>query len=160
MKPVQFNDSKASEGKDPRKNVILYVEDDDENWQTTDLWLCGKYNVVRAKDAQEFVQLVHTYQSNLLAILMDIQLHGSALNGLELTRLLRGELPRDNLAEELASAPILKRIPIIVMTAYAGTYSEKQIKEAGADTLLTKPVDFEKLLHLLTKLFISKTLKE
>jgi len=159
MKPVQFSDTKPWEGKEGRKNVILYVEDDEENWKTTDLWLSGKFNLVRAKDAQEFGLLVRTYQSNLLAILMDIQLHGSQLNGLELTRLVRGTFPRETLTEELARVPVLKRVPIIMVTAYAAVYSPQEITEAGADTLITKPVEFEKLVGLLTKLIIDRTLK-
>ncbi len=159
LKPVQFSDSVVGAGEAVRKNVILYVEDDDENWKTTDLWLAGKFSLIRARDAKEFGSLLlRTYQNNLLAVLMDIQLHGSQLNGLELTRLLRGTYPRDALGEELLTVPVLKRVPIIVVTAYGSVYSQKEIAAAGADTLLTKPVDFEKLLGLLTKLISDKIL--
>ncbi len=123
---------------------ILYVEDEDENWELAQLWLEDRYELVRACDAESTCRAVKAAGPALHAILMDIQLAGSALDGIQLTRLLRGSLPRDGLPEYAREVPVLQ-IPIFFVTAYGGRYQERELREAGGTRLMPKPVDFDQL---------------
>jgi CheY-like chemotaxis protein len=127
---------------------ILYVEDEDENWELAQLWLEGRYELVRAVDAQSTCAAVKAANGTLRAILMDIQLAGSSLDGIELTRLLRGSLPRDGLPPYARDVPVV-RAPIYFVTAYGGRYQERELREAGGTRLLPKPVDFDALCQAL-----------
>lgn len=73
-------------------------------------------------------------------ILMDIRM--PVLNGLESTRIIR-KMEKDN-----GFAPI----PIVALTAQATTEFEKKCKEAGMNDYLTKPIPFNKLVSIISKL--------
>lgn len=130
----------------PRERLprILYVEDEDENWELAQLWLEDRYELVRAADAESTCRAVKALGPKLHAILMDIQLAGSALDGIQLTRLLRGSLPREGLPEYARDVPVVQA-PIFFVTAYGGRYHERELREAGGTRLMPKPVDFEEL---------------
>lgn len=128
----------------PRLPLILYVEDEDENWELAQLWLEGRYQLVRAIDAESTCRQVRAHFDSLRAILMDIQLSGSALDGIQLTRLLRGQLPQDGLPPYARGLPPV-RVPIFFVTAYGGRYQERELREAGGTRLMPKPVDFDQL---------------
>ena len=133
------------------KGLILYVEDEDENWMVAELLLRRSYNLLRARDDREACALVTEKRGDIDAILMDIQLSGSLLDGLKLTRLLRGRLG----ASEMPSyAQVVRRInvPIIVVTAYGSRYTEADLIAAGGDAMLPKPVDFVQLTSTLSRL--------
>ena len=124
--------------------LILYVEDDDENWNVAELRLLGSYQLLRAADAEQACKLVREHGSNLSAILMDIELRGSDLNGVELTELFRGKaLPR-SLPSYARNFPIVTR-PIIFVTAHGARYSDVELMLFGADKVIAKPVDFSAL---------------
>jgi len=123
---------------------VLYVEDEDENFDVTQLRLGQKYNLVRARNAEEACRAVAAYGPRLMAILMDIQLSGSLLDGIQLTQLLRGRLDRGELPPWASAAPITQ-VPILFVTAYGARYSERELQEAGGNFVMFKPVDFLKL---------------
>ncbi|MRI91368.1 response regulator [Aggregicoccus sp. 17bor-14] len=125
---------------------ILYVEDEDENWELAQLWLEERFELVRAKDAESTCRAVRQAAGALRAVLMDIQLAGSALDGIQLTRLLRGALPREQLPPYALDLPRVDA-PIFFVTAYGGRYRESELREAGGTRLLPKPVDFEALVR-------------
>ena len=60
---------------------VLYVEDEDTNWNVTELHLRGKYNLSRARDSQETFEILSKERFDL--ILLDIQLSGSEYDGIE-----------------------------------------------------------------------------
>lgn len=139
MKPKSV--SNPGPAKEAKK--VLYVEDEDENWEVAELLLKKKYQLTRARDAREACAAVQALP-DLFAVLMDIQLSGSELDGIQLTRLFRGTLPAENRPSYALSLPVLT-IPIIFVTAYGARYSETSLIEAGGNLLVTKPVDFTKL---------------
>lgn len=133
------------------KGIILYVEDEDENWAVAELLLRRSYNLLRARDDRETCAFVVEKRNDIEAILMDIQLTGSLLDGLKLTRLLRGKLG----ASEMPSyAQTVRKIdvPIIFVTAYGSRYTESDLIAAGGDAMLPKPVDFVQLTSTLARL--------
>lgn len=137
--------------KPPALRRVLYVEDEDENWELAQLWLEGRYELLRARDAQSTCDVVRAAGNTLHAILMDIQLSGSALDGIQLTRLLRGKLPPSELPAVVGEVPVVQ-VPIFFVTAYGGRYQESELRAAGGDRLLPKPVDFDSLCAVLDSL--------
>ncbi len=127
---------------------ILYVEDEDMNWEVAEHALRSRYKLTRARNAHEAFAAVT--KDRFDAILMDIQLKGSSLDGIEITRVLKGlpiAKPKDN-----AVAPL--QTPIIFVTAFASLYSKDTLQASGGAEVLTKPVDFATLSLTLTRLMM------
>jgi CheY-like chemotaxis protein len=132
---------------DAAKPLLLYVEDEEENWHITQVRLRDRYHLVRAPDDQEACRLAHAVGSKLYAILMDIQLKGSKLDGIQLCRLFKGKMTpeqRRELPPYAQGVPELQA-PLFFVTAYGARYQEEELKAAGATWLITKPVDFVRL---------------
>ncbi len=128
--------------------TILYVEDDDTNWEITEIALSQKFKLVRASnDEQAFKRI----QENAFAvILMDIQLAGSDLNGIQITKHLKN-IDCEALSDENGELD-LKDTPIIFVTSYGGHYTKQELVAAGGDDLVTKPVDFKRLGSAIARL--------
>lgn len=134
----------------PRRR-ILYVEDDVDIWQVTKYKLRAKYDLVHAATDREACQLLTDQGETFHAVLMDIELKGSALNGLQLVKLLRGQLP-ENEQPEYARSVAASQVPVIMLSAYVGAYKEEELLAVGANRALSKPVDFVDLTMTLTEL--------
>ena len=137
----------APEARDAAKPMLLYVEDEEENWHVTQMRLRDRYHLVRAADDQEACRLAREVGHKLYAVLMDIQLKGSKLDGIQLCRLFKGKLPpeqRRDLPPYAVDIPELAA-PLFFVTAYGARYQEDELKAAGATWLITKPVDFVRL---------------
>ena len=132
------------------KQKILYVEDEDTNWDVTQLSLRERYSLTRAATSEEAFELLSHKKFDL--ILMDIQLSGSELNGIEITRILRG-LNRSNVPTFAQNADC-QGARIIFVTAYSARYSKTELMEAGGDDLITKPVDFTRLSLAISRLLV------
>ncbi len=144
----------GGEGREVRaRKKILYVEDEDSNWMVAELRLGQRYQLLRARSAEEACKAICA-QPDLDAILMDIQLKGSELDGLQLTRLLRGTLPKQNLPEYAKACPTLTT-PIIFITAYESRYNEASLLSAGGSFVVYKPVEFVKLTTGLNNLILN-----
>lgn len=126
------------------RELLLYVEDDDENWDVAEYRLAALYDIVRAKDAEQACALLREHGAALHAILMDIELRGSDLNGIELTALFRGKRPRADLPRYTGELPTVTR-PIIFVTAHGARYTDVELMLFGADSVIAKPVDFAAL---------------
>lgn len=139
MKPI--SSTKAAPTQLP---VVLYVEDEDDNWNVTELRLGKRYRLLRAQNAQEACDVIRRMGTQLTAVLMDIQLQGSQLDGVQLTQLFRGK------SQGVALPPYAQGItpltvPIVFVTAYGNRYPEDQLLAAGGNAVVPKPVDFLKL---------------
>lgn len=131
----------------PRKgsrDTILYVEDDDENWDVADLRLAETYDMLRAKGSREACELMRERHNSIDVVLMDIELRGSELNGIELTELFRGKKLRRSVPYYAESLPLVSK-PIIFVTAHGARYSDVELMLFGADKVISKPVNFNQL---------------
>lgn len=141
-----------------RKELLLYVEDDDDNWEVAELRLSKSYDMIRAATDAQACQLIRQRRSDIDLILMDIELRGSELNGVELTELLRGNrLPQRTFLPAYARdlPPISK--PVVYVTAHGARYTNVQLMLSGADKVISKPVNFAELRQALSELLQDRT---
>ncbi len=134
---------------------MLYVEDDDTNWDVTVLRLKNKYRLHRAKNAVEACAQVRTLHGSLSAVLMDIQLQGSELDGVQLTRLFKGLPLGFKLPAYAQNLPSLVKVPILFVTANGERYEKGSLLQSGGAMVLPKPVDFLKLTVALNELMLA-----
>ena len=133
---------------------LLYVEDNDDNWEVVKLRLSRSYSLERAANDRAACEALAN-PDNFYAVLMDIELGGSRLNGIQLTRLLRGTLP-DHEKPEYARSVTQSNVPVIMVTAYGAAYKEADLSAAGADSVMYKPVDFTRLSLSLANLYLNR----
>ena len=150
MALTRFNPvPKPSKQKD-NKQHILYVEDEDMNWEVTHLSLRDKFSLTRAASAEEAFALLGQQKFDL--ILMDIQLSGSSLNGIEITQILKGMAAQAT--PSFARGADCQGARIIFVTAYSARYTKDELMQAGGDDLITKPVDFTRLSLAISRLLV------
>ncbi len=124
-------------------NVILIVEDDQQNLKLfRDLLQIKGYHTLEAVNGQQGVELAKSKKPDL--ILMDVQM--PVMNGLEATKILKADDDTND-------------IPIISLTAYAMKGDKENIREAGFDGYITKPVDLKEFLTTIAK-YCSERLKQ
>ncbi len=133
-----------------QRPLVLYVEDNPENRHTAKLNLERKYNLIFAINDREACEMLIRHGDRLALILMDIELQDSTLNGMELSRLVRGTLDKKGQVPYAKHVPVLKT-PIIFVTAYSNVYQKTQILLSGGDDIIDKPVDFLTLEMTMTK---------
>lgn len=109
---------------------ILVAEDTDSNFALVSILLKREYNIVRARNGKEAIQLYSEEQPDL--ILMDIQM--PVLNGLEATVAIRDLDPV---------------IPIIALTAFAFDSDKMKFMNVGGSGYLSKPIDSEELKKMI-----------
>lgn len=126
------------------KPRVLYVEDDPQNVEVAQLRLGKRYELLVATDDRSAIKALRENADSLAAVLMDVELQGSTLDGVKLTRLLRGTLPEAQTPDYARNMPRVKA-PIFIVTAYVGQYPMQHMLDAGADHFFSKPVDFVKL---------------
>ncbi|MFM6950847.1 MAG: response regulator [Novosphingobium sp.] len=103
---------------------ILVVEDNDLNRKLfCDVLKSQGYAVEPCADGLEALGKARDFVPNL--IIMDIQLPN--VSGLELI-------------EAAKADAVLRSIPVLAVTAYAGKGDEERIRDAGAEGYLAKPV--------------------
>lgn len=127
-----------------RQPVVLYVEDEDDNWNVTELRLSAKFQLLHARSDQEAIALVRKLGNTIHAVLMDIQLQGSGLDGIQLTKLFCGRYEGPPLPAYAKDCPVIDA-PVLFVTAYGARYTEEELKRAGAMAMVSKPVDFVQL---------------
>lgn len=139
-----------------RRELLLYVEDDESNWHVAELRLSQGYQLLRAATAEEACRALQQRGSELSAILMDIELRGSELNGMELTKLIRGRRAELQVPPYAKEVPTLPHTPIIFVTAHGAKYSDAHLMLAGGNKVISKPVDFGALSIALTQLHLAR----
>ena len=142
----------------PRKELVLYVEDDDDNWEVAELRLSNDFDLIRASNDEEACRLLRERRGEIDMVLMDIELRGSQLNGVELTELLRGnELRRRSAIPSYArDLPLLSK-PVVYLTAHGAHYTNAELRLSGADKVISKPIDFVDLSLALSELSQERT---
>lgn len=119
----------------PDKYTILIAEDNDSNYLLMESVLLGKYNLVRACNGEEAVQLAGKINPDL--ILMDIKME--KMDGIEATRIIHRLMPD---------------IPVVMQTAHAFDYDRRAAQEAGCSDFVVKPI-----LPMTLKRVVGKYLK-
>jgi CheY-like chemotaxis protein len=130
--------------------VVLYVEDEAPNREVATFRLRDRCELYCADSSRSACALVRQLGGRLNAVLMDIQLRGSDLDGIALTKLIRGGLRPKDRPPYAAGMPIVT-VPIFFMTAYGDRYSEKELLDAGGTQVLHKPVDFVALMGAMAR---------
>lgn len=103
---------------------ILVVEDNDLNRKLfCDVLVSQGFAVEPVADGRDALEKARNFVPNL--VIMDIQLPN--VSGLDLI-------------EAAKQDPVLRAIPVLAVTAYAGKGDEERIREAGAEGYLAKPV--------------------
>jgi CheY-like chemotaxis protein len=129
----------ATTSKDAIAPLILLVEDNEANIQTFIAYLSAyEYRVILAKNGEEGVAMAKEHQPDI--ILMDIQM--PVMDGLQATRLIRAD-------------PKLAKVPIIALTARAMQGDQERCIEEGANQYLSKPVELEELVGMISQFLLS-----
>ena len=116
-------------------NLVLIVEDEDLNYLYLEKLLkFTKIKIVRAKTGIEAVEYIKN-NKNTDIILMDIKL--PEMDGVTATKEIR---------------KISSEIPIIAQTAFAMKGDKDEFIEAGCNDYISKPINAEKLIELMSKL--------
>ena len=116
--------------------TVLVVEDTEDNrFMMRRLLEMTGYRVVEALNGDEAVKLAASELPNL--ILMDLSL--PVIDGLAATRLIR-------------KLPNLQSTPIIAVSAHDTCDFQSEAIDAGCNTYVTKPIDFNELEQLIAKL--------
>lgn len=114
------------------KRRVLVAEDLDSNFMLIDIILSKRYDIARAVNGQEAVELYRSFRPE--AIIMDIKM--PVMNGLDATKTIR----------ELDTI-----IPIIALTANAFESDQLEARETGCNEVITKPVKSSILQMVLEK---------
>jgi CheY-like chemotaxis protein len=141
----------------PAKPLLLYVEDDDDNWAVARMRLTDRYDITRASNAREACDILARRGPEFTAILMDIELQGSEINGIQLTEFLRGA-SRATAPSYLAGVPVLHATTIIFVTAHGAAFEGGQLEKAGGDRVIGKPVDFKALNLAITQTHLDRVM--
>ncbi|MGD2088596.1 MAG: two-component regulator propeller domain-containing protein [Candidatus Aminicenantes bacterium] len=118
------------------KNTLILVADDKESNRQ----LLAEYlsypgiAVIDAENGKIAVEMTRLYRPNL--VLMDLKM--PVMDGIEATRILKADKE-------------LKNIPIIIITASAIKEQEPEVKKAGGDAYLDKPVSRTQLMAQLKR---------
>ena len=117
------------------KKVILIIEDEPMNLKLVrDLLQASEYLTLEAIDGAEGVELARTHKPDL--ILMDILM--PVMNGFRATKILKADAETKN-------------IPIIALTSYAMKKDKENIREAGCNGYISKPIDTRGFLKKVTE---------
>jgi two-component system, cell cycle response regulator DivK len=118
--------------------TVLLVEDTEDNrFMMRRLLEMTGYRVVEAMNGEEAVRLAETELPGV--ILMDLSL--PVIDGLAATRLIR-KLPKCN------------QTPIIAVSAHDSSDFQSDALQAGCNSYITKPIDFNELEELIAKMLV------
>lgn len=118
-----------------KEKLILLIDDDSRNIFALSAVLKSKgFNTIAAQGMQDAFGILESNKAISL-ILMDMMMPD--MDGYEA-------------AAKLKRSELFQHIPIIAVTAQAMPGDRQRSLNAGADDYLSKPVDIDQLLHLLS----------
>jgi two-component system cell cycle response regulator DivK len=121
--------------KDEPVRVLLVEDTEDNRFMMRRLLEMSGYSVFEATNGEEAVKVARAKSPRL--ILMDLSL--PVIDGLAATRLIR-------------QLPACKRTPIIAVSAHDSSDFQVEAIEAGCNSYITKPIDFNELEELIAQL--------
>ena len=109
------------------------------------------------RTAEQACRIVRERHEEIDCILMDIELAGSELNGVELTEVLRGNGARLPFSPPTYAAklPYYSR-PVIYLTAHGKRYTRVHLMLTGAEQVVEKPISFTVLRELLEQVMLER----
>ena len=122
-------------GQNEEVTVLLVEDTEDNRFMMRRLLEMSGYRVVEATNGEEAVRVAEAECSGL--ILMDLSL--PMIDGLAATRLIR-------------KLPNLKSTPIIAVSAHDTSDFQSEAIQAGCNSYVTKPIDFNELGELISQL--------
>src|SRR4030095_16534014 len=125
--------------KDQPVTVLLVEDTEDNRFMMRRLLEMTGYRVVEAMNGEEAVRIAQSEAPHL--ILMDLSL--PVIDGLAATRLIR-------------KLPAFESTPIIAVSAHDTSDFQSEAMQAGCNTYVTKPIDFNELEQLIAKLLKSR----
>ena len=115
--------------------MVMVVDDSDDLRELICILLRGKgYRVVEAVNGEEAVELAPRTQPGL--ILMDLSM--PVMDGYEATR-------------RIKALPGCGGIPVVAVSAFCDSRSEHKALEAGCVECVSKPIDFGKIVNLVSR---------
>ncbi len=115
---------------------VLVVEDNELNLKLfCDVLRSQGHEVEGVRDARLALERATLFAPDI--IVLDIQM--PYVSGLDLIAAIRRDV-------------VLRRIPVMAVTAYAGKGDEDRIREAGADSFVSKPVALRGFLDAINQL--------
>ena len=121
--------------------TVLLVEDTEDNrFMMRRLLEMTGYRVIEAMNGEEAVKLAQSETPQL--ILMDLSL--PVIDGLAATRLIR-------------KLPEFKSTPIIAVSAHDSSDFQFEAIQAGCNSYITKPIDFNELEELIAELLATQS---
>lgn len=120
---------------DEQATVLLVEDTEDNRFMMRRLLEMAGYQVVEATNGEEAVKVARAESPRV--ILMDLSL--PIIDGLAATRLIR-------------KLPDCERTPIIAVSAHDSSDFQLEAMEAGCNSYITKPIDFNELEELILQL--------
>lgn len=115
-----------------KKPTILVAEDEEANFLLLEMWLKKYCHLIHANDGHETVSIFEAKNKDIDLILMDIKM--PYVNGIEATK----EIRKAN-----------EKIPIIAQTAFIMDDEKEEIRNAGCNEIISKPIQREEFKKLL-----------
>ena len=129
--------------------LVLYVDVEDTSFDETSERLRRAYKLVRAQKDRDACEAIRENHEDLVAVVLDVDMPGSILDGILLTRILRGRVPAMGVPPFARNLPDID-VPIILVTSRADSYANEDMRRYGGDRLMQKPVEIHKLTLALT----------
>ena len=120
---------------DEQAKVLLVEDTEDNRFMMRRLLEMSGYQVVEATNGEEAVKVARNESPRL--ILMDLSL--PVIDGLAATRLIR-------------KLPDCQKTPIIAVSAHDSSDFQLDALNAGCNSYITKPIDFNELEELIVQL--------
>ena len=119
---------------DERVTILLVEDTEDNRFMMRRLLEMAGYRVVEAMNGEDAVKIAQAEAPQL--ILMDLSL--PVIDGLAATRLIR-------------QLPAFRLTPIIAVSAHDTSDFQSEAIEAGCNSYITKPIDFNELEELIAQ---------
>jgi len=123
---------------------VMVIEDDETDLKLVSLVLARSGLLVQNRvSAEGVIEAIHSHPPDV--ILLDVRLPGT--DGRTLARILKADAR-------------LSSIPVVAITAFPGLFSPEELREAGCEMCIVKPIDTRELPHTLEKLVRAKAVSK
>ncbi len=117
------------------RKKILVVEDNELNLKLfSDLLEANDFEVIQNRDGTNIIEICHQQKPDV--IIMDIQLPN--ISGIDII-------------ERLKVDELLKKIPVIAVTAFAMQDDRENILNSGAEEYISKPISIVNFMEIIKK---------